>query len=134
MKRIWAVIFVLAAIGANSPLEWVPLITGIALIVAAGLTGLSLRFSGFGRWFLDRLWPGQFANGKQRRMATILVLALLLSYLLWGTGTVLESLAGRSHLMEHIDSTLMVLGLLGAGGILFGQVVWRAEGHETVHY
>lgn len=135
MKHIWAMLFVLAAtVGASSPLPGVPLITGVLLIVVALLTGLSLRFAGFGRWFLDRLWPGQFADGSHRRIATLLVLALLLSYLLWGTGTVLESLGGRSLLMEHIDSTLMILGPLGASGILCGQVIWRAEGHETVHY
>jgi hypothetical protein len=135
MKHIWAVVFLLAAaIGANSPLEWVPFITGSILIVAAVLMGLSLRFSGFGRWFLGRWWPGQFADRKQRQVATILALALLLSYLLWGAGTVLESLAGGSPLVEHIDSILMILGLLGACGILGGQAIWRAEGHETVHY
>src|SRR5215207_4699636 len=90
MKHIWAIIFVLAAaIGASSPLEWVPLITGSILIVAAVLIGLSLRFSGFGRWFLGRRWPGNFSDGREKRVATTLVLVLLLAYVLWGVGTLL---------------------------------------------
>lgn len=124
MKRIWAIVFVLAAaIGASSPLQWVPLITGSTLIVAAVLIGLSLRFSGFGRWFLGRLWPGQFSDGKQKRVATSLVLVLLLAYVLWGIGTLLGSLPGSSSRVEHIKSLLTVLGLLGSCGILWAQAV-----------
>jgi hypothetical protein len=130
MKHIWAIIFVLAAaIGASSPLQGVPLITGSILIVAAVLIGLSLRFSGFGRWFLGRLWPGQFADGKQKRLATSLVLVLLLAYVLWGIGTLLGSLHGSSSLLEQIKSMLTVLGLLGSCGLLWAQaiVVRRGE-------
>ena len=124
MKHIWAVIFVLAAaIGASSSLEWVPFITGSILIVAAVLIALGLRFSGFGRWFLGRLWPGQFSDGKQKRVATSLVLVLLLAYVLWGIGTLLGSLPGSSSLVEHIKSRLTVLGLLGPCGILWAQAV-----------
>jgi hypothetical protein len=129
MKHIWAVIFVLAAaIGAHSPVQGVPLITGSTLIIAAVLIGLSLHFSGFGRWFLGRLWPGQFSNRKQKRVATSLALALLFAYLLWGTGTLLESLTGSSSLVKHIDSTLMILGTLGACGVLWAQSVWVRRG------
>ena len=124
MKHIWAIVFVLAAaIGANSPLQGVPLITGSVLIVAAVLIGLSLRFSGFGRWFLGRLWPGQFSDGKQRRVATGLVLVLLIAYVLWGIGTLLGGLAGSSSLVEQIKNMMTVLGLLGAIGILSAQTV-----------
>jgi hypothetical protein len=124
MKHIWAIVFVLAAaIGANSPLQGVPLITGSVLIVAAVLIGLSLRFSGFGRWFLGRLWPGQFSDGKQRRVATGLVLVLLIAYVLWGIGTLLGGLAGSSSLVEQIKNMMTVLGLLGAIGILSAQAV-----------
>ena len=124
MKHIWAIVFVLvAAIGANSPLQGVPLITGGVLIVAAVLIGLSLRFSGFGRWFLGRLWPGQFSDGKQRRVATSLVLVLLIAYVLWGIGTLLGGLAGSSSLVEQIKNMMTVLGLLGAIGILSAQTV-----------
>jgi hypothetical protein len=124
MKHIWAIVFVLAAaIGASSPLEWVPLITGSILIVAAVLIGLSLRFSGFGRWFLGSLWPGQFSAGKQKRVATSLILVLLLAYVFWGIGMVLGSLPGSSSLVEHIKSRVTVLGLLGSCGILWAQAV-----------
>jgi len=124
MKHIWAIVFVLAAaIGASSPLQGVPLITGSVLIVAAVLIGLSLRFSGFGRWFLGRLWPGQFSDGKQRRVATGLVLVLLIAYVLWGIGTLLGGLAGSSSLVEQIKNMMTVLGLLGAIGILSAQTV-----------
>jgi hypothetical protein len=131
MKHIWAVILVLVfAIGmvtytgtASPSLRWVPLITGSILIVAAVLTALGLRFSGFGRWFLGRLWPGQFSAGKQRRVATRLALVLLLAYILWGTGTLLGSLAGTSASVEHLTSTLTVLGVVGAGGTLWAQAV-----------
>ena len=124
MKHIWAIVFVLvAAIGANSPLQGVPLITGSVLIVAAVLIGLSLRFSGFGRWFLGRLWPGQFSDGKQRRVATSLVLVLLIAYVLWGMGTLLGGLAGSSSLVEQTKNMMTVLGLLGAIGILSAQTV-----------
>ena len=124
MKHIWAIVFVLAAaIGANSPLQGVPLITGGVLIVAAVLIGLSLRFSGFGRWFLGRLWPGQFSDGKQRRVATGLVLVLLIAYVLWGIGTLLGGLAGSSSLVEQTKNMMTVLGLLGAIGILSAQTV-----------
>ena len=124
MKHIWAIVFVLAAaIGANSPLQGVPLITGGVLIVAAVLIGLSLRFSGFGRWFLGRLWPGQFSDGKQRRVATSLVLVLLIAYVLWGIGTLLGGLAGSSSLVEQTKNMMTVLGLLGAIGILSAQTV-----------
>src|SRR5215213_11894649 len=103
MKHLWAIIFVLAAaIGASSPLQGVPLITGSTLIVAAILIGLSLRFSGFGRWFLGRLWPGQFSDGKQKRVATSLVLVLLLAYAFWGIGTLLGSLPGSSSQGQQI--------------------------------
>ena len=124
MKHIWAIVFVLvAAIGANSPLQGVPLITGGVLIVAAVLIGLSLRFSGFGRWFLGRLWPGQFSDGKQRRVATGLVLVLLIAYVLWGMGTLLGGLAGSSSLVDQIKNMMTVLGLLGAIAILSAQAV-----------
>ena len=124
MKHIWAIVFVLAAaIGASSPLQGVPLITGSVLIVAAVLIGLSLRFSGFGRWFLGRLWPGQFSDGKQRRVATGLVLVLLIAYVLWGIGTLLGGLAGSSSLVEQTKNMMTVLGLLGAIGILSAQTV-----------
>ena len=124
MKYIWAIVFVLAAaIGANSPLQGVPLITGSVLIVAAVLIGLSLRFSGFGRWFLGRLWPGQFSDGKQRRVATGLVLVLLIAYVLWGIGTLLGGLAGSSSLVEQTKNMMTVLGRLGAIGILSAQTV-----------
>jgi len=124
MKHIWAIVFVLAAaIGASSPLQGVPLITGSVLIVAAVLIGLSLRFSGFGRWFLGRLWPGQFSDGKQRRVATSLVLVLLIAYVLWGMGTLLGGLAGSSSLVEQIKNIMTVLGLLGAIAILSAQAV-----------
>ena len=124
MKHIWAIVFVLAAaIGANSPLQGVPLITGGVLIVAAVLIGLSLRFSGFGRWFLGRLWPGQFSDRKQRRVAIGLVLVLLIAYVLWGMGTLLGGLAGSSSLVEQIKNMMTVLGLLGAIGILSAQTV-----------
>jgi len=124
MKHIWAIVFVLAAaIGANSPLQGVPLITGSVLIVAAVLIGLSLRFSGFGRWFLGRLWPGQFSDGKQRRVATGLVLVLLIACVLWGIGTLLGGLAGSSSLVEQTKNMMTVLGLLGAIGILSAQTV-----------
>ena len=124
MKHIWAIVFVLvAAIGANSPLQGVPLITGGVLIVAAVLIGLSLRFSGFGRWFLGRLWPGQFSDGKQRRVATSLVLVLLIAYVLWGMGTLLGGLAGSSSLVDQIKNMMTVLGLLGAIAILSAQAV-----------
>jgi hypothetical protein len=124
MKHIWAIVFVLAAaIGASSPLEWVPLITGSTLIVAAVLIWLSLRFSGFGRWFLGRLWPGQFSDGKQKRVATSLALVLLLAYVLWGIGTLLGSLPGSSSLVEHTKNMLTVIGLLGSCGILWAQAV-----------
>src|SRR5689334_9918720 len=103
MKHIWAIVFILAAIGASSSLQWAPLITGSALIVAAVLVGLSLRFSGFGRWFLGRLWPGQFSEVKQKRVATSLALVLLLAYILWGTGTLLGSLGHTSALAEQIQ-------------------------------
>ena len=129
MKHIWAIVFVLAAaIGARSPLQSVPLITGSMLIIAAVLIGLSLRFSGFGRWFLGRLWPGQFSDGKQKRVATSLILVLLLAYVLWGIGTLLGSLPGSSSLVEHIRSTLTVLGLLGSCGILWAQEVLVRRG------
>jgi hypothetical protein len=129
MKHIWAIIFVLAAaLGASSPLQWVPFITGSILIVAAILIGLSLRFSGFGRWFLGRLWPGQFSDRKQKRVATSLVLTLLLAYVLWGIGTLLRSVANSSPLVEQIESTLTVLGLLGACGILWAQAVLIRRG------
>lgn len=125
MKHIWAVVFVVAAaIGAGSPLQGLPLITGGSLIVAAVLIGLSLRFSGLGRWLLGRLWPGQFSDRAQRRVATSLALALLLAFLLWGTGTLLEHLGSSSAMAAHIDSTLTVLGAIGAGGILWAQAVW----------
>ena len=124
MKHIWAIVFVLAAaIGASSPLQGVPLTTGSMLIVAAVLIGLSLRFSGFGRWFLGRLWPGQFSDGKQRRVATSLVLVLLIAYVLWGMGTLLGGLAGSSSLVEQIKNIMTVLGLLGAIAILSAQAV-----------
>jgi hypothetical protein len=124
MKHIWAIAFVLvAAIGASSPLQGVPLITGSTLIVAAALIGLSLRFSGFGRWFLGRLWPGQFSDGKQKRVATSLALVLLFAYVFWGIGTLLGSLPGSSSLVEHIKSLLTVLGILGSCGILWAQAV-----------
>lgn len=124
MKHIWAIVFVLAAaIGASSPLEGVPFITGSLLIVAAVLTGLSLRFSGFGRWFLGRVWPGQFSDGRQKRVATSLALVLLLAYVLWGVGTLLGSITRSSPLVEQIESTLTVLGLLGACSILWAQAV-----------
>jgi hypothetical protein len=130
MKHIWAIVFVLAAaIGVSSPLEGVSLITGSILIVAGVLTGLSLRFSSFGRWFLGRLWPGQFSEGREKRMATSLVLVLLLAYILWGIGTLLGSLPGNSPLVVQIKSTLTILGLFGACGILWAQAVWvRREG------
>jgi hypothetical protein len=129
MKHIWAIIFVfVAAIGASSPLQGVPLITGSTLIVAAVLIGLSLRFSGFGRWFLGRLWPGQFTNRQQKRVATILALVLLLAYVLWGVGTLLGSLGRGSALAGQIESTLTVLGLLGACGMLWAQAVWVRRG------
>jgi hypothetical protein len=130
MKHIWAVAFILvAAIGASSPLQGVPLATGGMLIAAAILVGLSLRFSSFGRWFLGRLWPGQFANGKQRRLALLLVVVLLLAYVLWGIGTLLGSFTRSSPLLEQVESALTVLGLLGACGVLWAQVllVRRAE-------
>ena len=124
MKHIWAIVFVLAAAnGASSPLQGVPLITGSVLIVAAVLIGLSLRFSGFGRWFLGRLWPGQFSDRKQRRVATSLVLVLLIAYVLWGMGTLLGGLAGSSSLVEQIKNIMTVLGLLGAIAILSAQAV-----------
>jgi hypothetical protein len=129
MKHIWAIIFVLAAtIGASSPLQGVPLITGSILIVAAVLIGLSLRFSGFGRWFLGRLWPGQFSDGKQKRVTTSLLLVLLLAYVLWGIGALLGSLPSSSSLVEHIKSTLTVLGLLGSCSILWAQAVLVRRG------
>jgi hypothetical protein len=129
MKHIWAIIFVLAAAnGANSPLQGVPLITGSTLIVAAVLIGLSLRFSGFGRWFLGRLWPGQFSDRKQKRVATTLALVLLLAYVLWGVGTLLGSLGRGSPLAGQIESTLTVFGLLGACGMLWAQAVWVRQG------
>src|SRR5215213_9368736 len=124
MKHLWAIIFVLAAaIGASSPLQGVPLITGSTLIVAAILIGLSLRFSGFGRWFLGHMWPGQFSDGKQKRVATSFVLVLLLAYVVWGIGALLGSLAGSLSQVEHIKSTLTVLGLLGACSVLWAQAV-----------
>ena len=98
------------------------------LIVAAVLIGLSLRFSGFGRWFLGRLWPGQFSDGKQKRVATSLALVLLLTYVLWGIGTLLGSLTRSSPFVEHIESTMTTLGLLGACGILWAQAVWVRGG------
>jgi len=129
MKHIWAIVFVLAAaIGASSPLQWVPVITGSMLIVAAILIGLSLRFSGFGRWFLGRLWPGQFSDGKQKRVATSLVLTLLLAYVLWGIGTLLSSVANSSPLVDQLESTLTVLGLLGTCGMLWAQAVLIRRG------
>jgi hypothetical protein len=129
MKHIWAIVFVLAAaIGASSPLQGLPLITGSLLIVAAVLIGLSLRFSGFGRWFLGRVWPGQFSDGKQKRLATSLALLLLLAYALWGIGTLLGSLTRSSALVEQIESTLAVFGLLGACGILWAQAVLVRRG------
>ena len=129
MKHIWAIVFVLAAaIGASSPLQGVPLITGSTLIIVAVLIGLSLRFSGFGRWFLGRLWPGQFSEGKQKRLATSLALVLLLTYVLWGIGTLLGSLTRSSPFVEHIESTITTLGLHGACGILWAQAVWVRGG------
>jgi hypothetical protein len=129
MKYIWAIIFVFAAMGASSPLEGVPLITGSILIVAAILIGLSLRFSGFGRWFLGRLWPGQFSDGKQKRVVTRLAVVLLLAYVLWGSGTLLGILASSSPLLEQVVSMLTILGLLGACSILWAQplLVRRGE-------
>ena len=124
MKHIWAIVFVLAAaIGANSPMQGVPLIIGSVLIVAAVLIGLSLRFSGFGRWFLGRLWPGQFSDRKQRRVAIGLVLVLLIAYVLWGIGTLLGGLAVSSSLVEQIKNMMTILGLLGAIAILSAQAV-----------
>ena len=87
-----------------------------------------LRFSGFGRWFLGRLWPGQFADGKQKRLATNLALVLLLAYVGWGMGTLLGSLTRASALVEQIESTLTVLGMLGACGIVWAQVVLARRG------
>jgi len=98
------------------------------LIVAAVLIGLSLRFSGFGRWFLGRLWPGQFSDGKQKRVATSLAVVLLLTYVLWGIGTLLGSLTRSSPFVEYIESTMTTLGLLGACGILWAQAVWVRGG------
>ena len=128
MKHIWAIVFVLAAIGASSPLQGVPLITGGMLILAAVLVGLGLRFSGFGRWFLGRLWPGQFADAKQKRVATILALVLVLAYVAWGTGTLLGSLTRSSPMVEQVESMLTVLGMLGACGIVWAQAVWARAG------
>jgi hypothetical protein len=129
MKHIWAIVFVLAAaIGARSPLQSVPLITGSMLIIAAVLIGLSLRFSGFGRWFLGRLWPGQFSELKQKRVATGLALVLLLAYILWGSGIVLGSLGRSSAIEQQIVSTMTLLGILGACGILWAQAVWVRHG------
>jgi hypothetical protein len=124
MKHIWAVIFVLAAaIGAYAPLQGVPAITGCLLIAAAVLSGLSLRFTGFGRWFLGRLWPGQFSDARAKRAATSLVLVLAFAYLLWGTGTLLGTLGGGAYLAEQIGSTLTVFGLVGACGSLWAQTI-----------
>jgi hypothetical protein len=124
MKHIWAIVFVLAAaIGAGSPLAGVPLITGCLLIVAAALLGLSLRFASFGRWFLGHLWPGQFSDRRAKRLATSLVLVLLLACTFWGIGTLLGSLPGSSPLIKQIESMMTVLGLLGTCGILWAQAV-----------
>jgi hypothetical protein len=131
MKHISAMLVVLGvAISAGTYQEtaspsllWMPLIAGSILIVAAVLTGLSLQFSGFGRWFLGRLWPGEFSDGKHKRVATSLVLVLLLAYALWGIGMLLGSVPGSSSLVEHIRSTLTILGLLGACGTLWAQAV-----------
>jgi hypothetical protein len=53
---------------------------------------------------------------------------LLLAYLLWGTATLLESLASSSSLVEHVQSTLTILGTIGACGILWAQAVWVRRG------
>jgi hypothetical protein len=136
MKQILAVVFILAvAFGVGSyhettstSLHWIPLLTGSILIVAAVLTGLSLRFSGFGRSFLGRLWPGQFLEGRHKRTATARVIGLLLAYLLWGIGTLLHS--GGSPQLEGIERALTVLGALGVCGALWAQRVVPLSGAE----
>ena len=54
MKHIWAILFVLAAaIGANSPLQGVPLIAGISFEL--------IKFAGRNRrrrWVRALMWPG----------------------------------------------------------------------------
>jgi hypothetical protein len=110
---------------------WVrPTIGGI-LIVAAILTGLSLKLPGLGRWFLGRMWPGRFSDGKQKHRATGLVFGLLLAYLMWGSGTLLGSIAGSSPLWGRVESAMTILGALGACAILWAQAALvRQQGRE----
>jgi hypothetical protein len=137
MKHIWAIVLVLAfAIGiakyqqpASSPMHtWVPLITGSILIAAAILAGLSLRLPRLGRWFLGRMWPGQFSDGKQKRIATGCVFGLLLAYLLWGSGALLSSLDSSSPLWGGVESALTILGALGVCATLWLQAVLVRRG------
>jgi hypothetical protein len=135
MKHIVAIVFILAvAVGVGSyhetstSLDWIPLLTGSILIAAAVLTGLSLRFSGFGRSFLGRLWPGQFSEGRHKRTATARVIVLLFAYLLWGIGTLLQS--GGSSQLESIERALTVLGTLGVCGALWVPQLVLIKGAE----
>jgi hypothetical protein len=137
MKHILATVMVLAfAIAvatyreaASSPMRtWLPLAAGIVLIAAAILAGLSLRLPRLGRWFLGRMWPEQYADGKQKRIATGCVFGLLLAYLLWGSGMLLSSLDSSSPLWSRVESTMTVLGALGVCATLWLQAVLVRRG------